>query len=100
MKTEGLLRIKSCRLQAQPGFGCPVKREVADERDRGEKTRRGRSQVSGTIRLSVTLIPKEQAHLPAPRPALQQGAHAAVRTQQFLLRDRDLVVAVGRMGGV
>jgi len=69
VKAEGLLRIQSCRLQAQPGFGCPVKREVADGRGREGKMRRGGSQVSGTIHLSLTLIPKEQAHLPAPRPA-------------------------------
>lgn len=100
MKAEGLLRIKSCRLQAQPGFGCPVKREVADGRDREEKMRRGGSQVSGTIHLSVTLIPKEEAHLPAPRPALQQSgpccrAHTAIPTAR-----RDAVVAVGRMWGI
>lgn len=77
-----------------------MKREVADGRDREEKMRRGGSQVSGTIHLSVTLIPKEEAHLPAPRPALQQSgpccrAHTAIPTAR-----RDAVVAVGRMRGI
>lgn len=99
MKAEGLLRIKSCRLQAQPGFGCPVKREVADGRDR-EKMRRGGSQVSGTIHLSVTLIPKEEAHLPCPQASITaEWPMLQGRTQQFLQR-RDAVVAVGRMRGI